>query len=286
MFVTVRYQYSQTKVLIKHKIALHAFFREGTWGTHFVAKDRALPYDRPMNSEVTPQPKPPEHPVPKRSLWELGLLFAGTSAGIALAEQVAPLLGIPLLREFFYLCSAMCMILLPAEFAFRRGFDLDLFGLSPKTALRGIGWACIIMAVIFPPYIVGYHIWATDYLHREFSFALPQRGVLVLALEHIFLVGLPEEFFYRGYLQRELERVWNTTWFRFIGVSIGPAFITASALFALGHLALVPAGYRLAVFFPSLMFGWLYKKTDSIAGGMLLHGLSNVLLFTLQASYT
>lgn len=245
-----------------------------------------MPYDRCMNTEEKAQPGPPQHPGRKRTLWEVGLLFAGTSAGIALAEQVAPLTGIPLLREFFYLFSAFCMILLPAEFAFRRGFDLDLFGLSPKTALRGIAWALVVMAVIFPPYIVGYHFWATDHLHRSFAFALPRQGIAMLALEHIFLVGLPEEFFYRGYLQRELERVWTTSWFRFIGVSIGPAFITASLLFALGHLALVPAGYRLAVFFPSLLFGWLYKKTDSIAGGMLLHGLSNVLLFTLQASYT
>jgi len=226
------------------------------------------------------------HPAAGRAAAEVLLLFCGTSLFIALAEHLAPRLSVPYLGEGFYLLAAGCMILAPAELAFRRGFDLDLFGLGRRGAAGSIAWALVLMAVVFPLFVAGYHLWATALWQKTPDFHPPSTGLLLLSFQHIFLVGLPEEFFYRGYVQRELERVWDRTWFRLLGVPLGPAFFAASLLFSLGHLALLPAGFRLAVFFPSLMFGWLYKKTGSIAGGMLLHGLSNILLFWLKSCYT
>lgn len=223
-----------------------------------------------------------KHRSDKASLIILAACYAGTVAGIALAEQIAPNFDVKYLKEGFYLLSAFCMILAPAEAAFRAGFDVDLFGLSRRGLGKSLKWALIICALIFPPYILGYCWYATELKGMRFDAVSILPNTPLLLLQHIFLVGLPEEFFYRGFIQRELDRIYPKTWFRFVGVEIGPAFFFASALFALGHLALLPASFRLAVFFPSLMFGWLYKKTGNIGGGMLIHGLSNVLLFNLQ----
>ncbi len=233
-------------------------------------------------SKVAPSGK---HPSNRRALAELFLCYTVVVLSIALAEHLPLAQQNSFVKNGLYLITAIFMILVPSELAFRRGFDIDLFGLGFKNLAYSIKWAIILMAIIFPPYVVGFHFFQIYFKHRQFvEFAiLPNTGQLLF--QHIFMVGLPEEFFYRGYLQRELERMYPKSYFSLLGVEIGPAFLFASALFALGHLALLPAGFRLAVFFPSLMFGWLYKKTGNIGGGMLIHGVSNVLLFNLQSWY-
>ncbi|HIN85860.1 MAG TPA: CPBP family intramembrane metalloprotease, partial [Myxococcales bacterium] len=65
----------------------------------------------------------------------------------------------------------------------------------------------------------------------------------------IILVAIPEEWFYRGYLQQRFEEAWGQKW-QILGVRLGWGWIASSALFALGHLVLDPRPERLAVFFP------------------------------------
>lgn len=93
----------------------------------------------------------------------------------------------------------------------------------------------------------------------------------------LLLVALPEELFYRGYLQTRLQQLIGRRLVIF-GGDVGPAIIVTSAVFALGHLIAIPAATRLAVFFPSLLFGWLRDRTGSIIPGIVVHALSNLLL--------
>ena len=59
----------------------------------------------------------------------------------------------------------------------------------------------------------------------------------------------------------------------------------SSALFALGHLLVIPNPQRLAVFFPALVFGWMRARTGSIAAGATFHALCNVVSDVLHTSY-
>ena len=81
-----------------------------------------------------------------------------------------------------------------------------------------------------------------------------------------------------------LERVWPPTR-RLFGAKVGWALIVSSALFAIGHVAVIPNPQRLAVFFPALLFGWMRARTGSIAAGALYHALCNILADTLHTSY-
>jgi membrane protease YdiL (CAAX protease family) len=81
-----------------------------------------------------------------------------------------------------------------------------------------------------------------------------------------------------------LEQVWPPTR-RLFGAKVGWALIVSSALFALGHVAVIPSPQRAAVFFPALLFGWMRARTGSIAAGALYHALCNVLADTLHTSY-
>ena len=112
---------------------------------------------------------------------------------------------------------------------------------------------------------------------------LPPDAAL-LALSQLVVVAIPEELFFRGYLMERLERVWPPTR-RLFGAKVGWALIVSSALFAIGHVAVIPNPQRLAVFFPALLFGWMRARTGSIAAGALYHALCNVLADTLHTSY-
>ena len=93
-------------------------------------------------------------------------------------------------------------------------------------------------------------------------------------------VAFAEEFFYRGYLTLRLEERWPPR-MRILGAPLGRAAVLAAVLFALGHL-LEPAPWRLAVFFPALIFAWLRARTGTIVGAATCHFAFNAWLLLLE----
>lgn len=108
--------------------------------------------------------------------------------------------------------------------------------------------------------------------------------LLLLVASHLLLVALPEELFYRGYLQTTLDGFWKQR-VRVLGVDLGPSVVVTSAIFALGHFLVDLRVARLAVFFPSLLFGWLRAATGSLAAPILYHAASNILSDLLTKGY-
>lgn len=101
--------------------------------------------------------------------------------------------------------------------------------------------------------------------------------LLELILIHLVVVALPEEVFYRGFVQTQLAPIFRRR-ARILGTPFGWHVVVAAALFALSHLVTIPHPYRLAVFFPGLLFGWLRERTGGILAPTFLHAASNVLL--------
>ena|SRR5690554_836164 len=114
--------------------------------------------------------------------------------------------------------------------------------------------------------------------------------LLLWGLTHLLLVALPEEIFYRGYLQTRLAHLLRDADGqprRLLGFSL--ANWLTSALFALGHL-LVPVGgaflaARAAVFFPSLIFGWMRERSDSIIAPTIFHACANMMVLIASVHY-
>jgi uncharacterized protein len=167
--------------------------------------------------------------------------------------------------------------------AYGLGFG-DLFEPTPlqpkRLALafgRAFGWALASMLVVFPPFVVAY------VFYRDVSgpprLALPP-GFADEVLGQLLVIALPEEAFFRGYLQTALDRVWPPHR-RLFGAPIGPALVVSSAIFAVGHLLTDPRPSRLAVFFPSLLFGWLRAKTGDTLPGVFFHAACNLLVRSL-----
>lgn len=112
---------------------------------------------------------------------------------------------------------------------------------------------------------------------KQVSFTRSYLWLPELLLIHIIGVALPEECFFRGYCQTRLQKIFRKRWTVF-GVKIGFDIFLASFLFALTHLVTILSPYRLLVFFPGCVFGWLRERTQSLIAPILFHGLCNCLL--------
>ncbi len=186
---------------------------------------------------------------------------------------------------------------LPLYACRNRGEDWPEYGLSTKTLGRDFKQFLSVSAIVFPLFIAAYvgFIWLwpqvspswvkilTPYLSTpHFAFRLPDRFV-EWVIDDIFVVALPEEFFYRGYLQTRFRDAWPRGRIVF-GARLGPAFWLTAVLFALGHLAIFQV-WRLGVFFPALIFGWMRERSHSVVGAALFHAAANLLIKVLDASF-
>lgn len=171
----------------------------------------------------------------------------------------------------------------------RHGLSLGgLFEPNPLSGRRiltdtaeALGWSLLMALLLLPPFAMGYHYWWKPATAYQFTLG-PSPGTELVT--HVLAVALPEEMFYRGYLQSQLERVWppsNKGPFR----GIGWALLVTSSVFALGHLVTIPHPARLAVFFPSLVFGWLRCRTGGVGASVLFHALCNLFALNLGRGY-
>lgn len=109
--------------------------------------------------------------------------------------------------------------------------------------------------------------------------------MLSLLLTQLILVAVPEEFFFRGFLQERLHQAWGRDGIRILGLPLTWGIVVSSLLFALVHLVSNLSLTRLSVFFPSLLFGALRERTGGIAASVVYHAASNLLVFFLSVHY-
>ncbi len=151
--------------------------------------------------------------------------------------------------------------------------------------------ALAIAAVVFPPFVLGFHYF---YLHfhelvgagavHEFRWSPPE-DLTSFVLTQLLVVALPEEMLFRGYVQTRLSDKWPPAR-RFLGAPVDARVLfLQAALFAILHFASIPHPARLAVFFPGLLFGWLRAWRGGIGAAMLLHAMSNVLAAFLERGW-
>jgi membrane protease YdiL (CAAX protease family) len=142
-----------------------------------------------------------------------------------------------------------------------------------RSVVKAIGWAALFAAVTFVPFYFGWQkYW---HPHGTFRLRVNELELLNEVAGQLVIIALPEEAFYRGYLQSRLDDAlpWKA---RILGAAIGPSLVITSLVFALGHFATIREPARLAVFFPSLVFGWLRARTGGIGAGVAFHASCNI----------
>lgn len=203
--------------------------------------------------------------------------------------------------------GALIFVLLPDRRLAARGESWEAYGLPWWGAgdrrtwnawARGAKDAAFTAALVFPLFALGFAAFAAllpalpagvrdllaPYaLPPDFQLRLPQ-GLAVQAAVQLLAVALPEELFYRGWLQTSFRRALTGPGRMVLGARLGPGFLATQALFALGHLATFQP-WRLGTFFPGLLFGWLRERTGTVAAPVVLHAASNLFLRVLEASF-
>jgi membrane protease YdiL (CAAX protease family) len=142
-----------------------------------------------------------------------------------------------------------------------------------RNARTAVMWALGVTAIVAVPYFVGWRFWWTPKL--SFSLSIRPADTAGELLNQLIVIALPEEAFYRGYLQSKLDEAWRPQW-NLLGARVGLGLFGAAAIFAMGHIVTVQAPARLAVFFPALLFGWLRARTGGIGASVCFHAICNV----------
>ncbi len=232
------------------------------------------------------------------------LLWLAVMAGLVLAKLVLdPWLGplvsdLPGLNGLFSpkTVAAGLFLYLPLWAMRRRGEFPEDYGANTDGWKRSVRVYLVCSLCTLPLYALGFYLYAR-FAHLlpgrvahglspyqppvDLAFRWPRRFPLHV-VDQLLVVALPEEFFYRGYLQQRLESQLGPGK-PILGIRAGRGFLLAQVLFALGHLV-EPYPWRLAVFFPGLLFGWLRKRTGTLLAGVLYHATCNLAVLLLEAS--
>ena len=164
-----------------------------------------------------------------------------------------PIIYVPLLAAAIVL---VCILeYRPADIGIKIGFIPLQLGIG----VLGVGLGIVEYLILTPEPLITELSWQTAWL-----------PALVLLLS----TGFVEEFIFRGVLQKTATDAFG-----------GWGIVYVSFLFAILHIGWIRAESPVAildivfVFAVALLFGWIVKKTGSLLGVTLSHGVTNIVLF-------
>ena len=213
---------------------------------------------------------------------EVLLAFVAVTAVVSALYRLRT---VPLIDRNLAVVAAVLFLYVPAMLLWRRKRDLDEYGLKLTPVGRGLLLWLGAIAVVLPLFCLGYYLYLRricPHLPRALfwcppalppTLRWPPQPLLAVASQ-LIVVALPEEFFFRGFIQGRLREV----------ASAPVAIIATAVIFAFGHLLVTFEPAALAVFFPGLLFGLLRAATGSILAGTLFHASCNLLIDVLHRS--
>lgn len=191
---------------------------------------------------------------------------------------------ITVIQQYSGIITCFILIYVPLTITWKWRPPIPLFEknfLKLTTSLKFFG---IISLIIFPVMLGLNHYFQAIAFHRTFHYNPEWFSLIQAFLYHLLMVAIPEEFFYRSYMQTVLNKHFSKS-VSILGIQLGYGLLLTSLLFALSHSLVSFAWWHFSIFFPSLVFGWLRDKTESITASSLFHALSNVFSMWVAMNY-
>jgi hypothetical protein len=154
-----------------------------------------------------------------------------------------------------YVVSISAVLMLSIPFMLKA--DMSDLKWDPKGVLTGIA-VSIVLLLAYVSVLAGYGL----YSGKSITFG---RLSYTFILVQLLLVALPEEVFFRGYMQQKLGNNLK-------------GIVAVSLLFALAHFVtlclggghgLLECSQAVLTFFPSLVMGYLYMATGTLWASMV-----------------
>lgn len=184
-------------------------------------------------------------------------------------------------QQYLHTFVGAMFVAIPMIILLPRRESFDHHGLPPQPLWPELLVALGVGALLYPPFWIGFRLWwGWD---RSFDLVLPE-GFWNAALANLVIVALPEELFYRGYLQTRLELLVKPSIIQ-RRLRLPLIVLITAVAFALGHFVVTFDPQRLAVFFPALVFGWLRISRKSITAAVVFHAMCNIYMDFLLLGY-
>lgn len=160
---------------------------------------------------------------------------------------------------------------------FDRTFRPKKLFIPSKEGLKLFLWVTAATLVFYPPLFFAYNI---TFLHRTLASPTTQElmRAVTKGLIAIAVAAIPEEFFFRGYIQEHAFAAFDKKILKIVSLKN----LFTSLLFGLVHALAFLDITRAATFFPSLLFGLFTEKSRGrIFYSISYHVVSNILAFIL-----
>jgi len=195
-----------------------------------------------------------------------------------------------MLQEAFRLPGDV-LVLVPVLFLYvpvfwlrRQGLDQHDYALTLEGWRPALRFNLVIFLVLLPPFVIGNHLFQQVVFHRGPVGLWPKDFFFGVVVYQLLFVGIPEEFFYRGYMQSRLNEVFPRR-FRLFGVSFGWGLLLTALLFTIGHSIVIVRWWHFSIVLPALVFGWIRERTGNVVASSLFHAGCNILMVTLDTYY-
>lgn len=228
----------------------------------------------------------------RRTIVEVAIVFALATGAASALYNVGQSIGF--VHRNLPALVALIFLALPQIVLRRRG-NIERYGFTTHPLGLGLAVAGIAIVVVLPLFVGGFVVAVraacahapelvpgSCFRAAHPLWRLPADFPLQVAAQ-LLVVALPEELFFRGYVQGRLEDALPPT-VNLFGARVGWAWILGAALFGLGHFLVTFEPQMLTRFFPGLAFGWMFARTRSILASTIFHAACNLIMAMLSAS--
>jgi membrane protease YdiL (CAAX protease family) len=216
-------------------------------------------------------------------LREAILIYCGVLGSLKLLHEFRSL---PFLNQYLSTIAALTLIYPPVVHVTLRKIPISFFEKNLAAVVSSLFLFVAAALVVMPPFLGLNHLYQRIFFERglgPLAFDIPYQAILT----QLFLVAFPEEFFFRGYLQTVIGRSFHRKIkiFGLKALAVSWAVPITSFLFAASHSFITFQWWHFAIFFPSLVFGWLREKTNGLVAPILFHALCNLLVNWIGMAY-
>lgn len=211
-------------------------------------------------------------------------LIAVTTALVVAANLLMRMKSVAVIGPLISTIVAVLFLYTPILMLWKRHRPIDFLDHGLRAYSRSFLFFLITSAIIFPPFLLATHGWERIVLGHQWAGVAGLPRPLEMIGFQLLLVALPEEFYFRGYFQSAMNRMFERRW-NVLGAKLGWGWILTALVFAFAHSAVTFRWWHFAIFFPALLFGYLRERTGTVTAPILFHAACNLIMYWIARCY-